>query len=309
VGEMNDKGIEVKKACYYSGINRITYYYRIKHGNKEDRRYSTRIDNSIINKIIELSKERITYGYNRIWALLRNSGINIAKKTVYKIMKNNNLTLPLHSHKNRRELKLLKANKPEMLIETDITYIPTNNGMTYLMCIKDAFSKEWYGYNYNTSCTAKDAINAVDDSIIRKFNGIIPDNITLRTDNGPQYISKEFNNYLKTMNIKHEYIEKETPEENGDIESFHNSIKTDYIWVNEINNFNDGKTIIENAFHDYNNTRPHSTLDYYSPLQFLDKWNNDSKFREYYRGFLKNLKESYQRRKSNYYKRSMINVL
>ena len=31
----------------------------------------------------------------------------------------------------------------------DNTYIPTNNGITYLMCIKDAFSKEWYGYNYN----------------------------------------------------------------------------------------------------------------------------------------------------------------
>ena len=41
---------------------------------------------NIIDKIIELCKERITYGYNRIWALLRNSGINIAKKTVYKIM-------------------------------------------------------------------------------------------------------------------------------------------------------------------------------------------------------------------------------
>ena len=85
------------------------------------------------------------------------------------------------------------------------------------------FSKEWYGYNYNTSCTAKDAINAMDDSIIRKFNGVIPDNITLRTDNGPQYISKEFNRYLKTMGINHEYIEKETPTENGDIESFQNS--------------------------------------------------------------------------------------
>ena len=70
-----------------------------------------------------------------------------------------------------------------MLIETDITYISTNNGMTYLMCIKDVFSKEWYGYNYNTSCTARDAINAVDDSTIRKFNGNIPDNITLRSDN------------------------------------------------------------------------------------------------------------------------------
>ena len=195
-----------------------------------------------------------------------------------------------------------------MLIETDITYIPTNNGMTYLMCIKDVFSKEWYGYNYNTSCTAKDAISAVDKSIIRKFNGNIPDNITLRTDNGPQYISKEFNEYLKLIGIKHEYIEKETPEENGDIESFHNSIKTDYIWINEINNFNDGKIIIENAFNDYNNTRPHSTLDYYSPVQFLEKWNNDKSFREYYRGFLKNLKESRKRRKSNYYNKLMINV-
>ena len=95
----------------------ITYYYRIKHENKEDRRRITRIDSNIVNKIIELSKERITYGYNRIWALLRNSGINIDKKTVYKIMKNNNLTLPLHTHKNKRELKLLKADKPEMLMK------------------------------------------------------------------------------------------------------------------------------------------------------------------------------------------------
>lgn len=48
----------------------------------------------------------------------------------------------------------------------------------------------------------------------------------------------------------------------------------------EMNNFNDGKIIIENAFHDYNNIRPHSTLDYYSPLQFLDKWNSDNSFSE-----------------------------
>ena len=177
VDEMNNNGIKINNACYYSGINRITYYYRKKHENNEDNRHAARIDSGIIGKIIELCRERVTYGYNRIWALLRNSGIRIAKKTVYKIMKNNNLTLPVHSHKNRKELKLLRADRPEMLIETDITYIPTNNGMTYLMCIKDVFSKEWYGYSYNTSCTAKDAINAMDDSIIRKFNGTVPDNI------------------------------------------------------------------------------------------------------------------------------------
>ena len=77
-----------------------------------------------MNKVIELCRERVTYGYNRIWALLRNSGIRIARKTVYRIMKNNNLTPPLHTRRNRKQLKLLKADRPEMLIETDITYLP-----------------------------------------------------------------------------------------------------------------------------------------------------------------------------------------
>ena len=99
VDEMYNKGIEVKKACYYSGINRITYYYRKKHESFEDNRHAARIDSSIINKIIDLCKERVTYGYNRIWALLRNSGIRIARKTVYRIMKNNVIlsdTMPLN---------------------------------------------------------------------------------------------------------------------------------------------------------------------------------------------------------------------
>ena len=49
--------------------------------------------------------------------------------------------------------------------------------------------------------------------------------LILRTENGPQYISGEFRSSMKIMNIGQEYIQKHTPEENGDIESFHNSLK------------------------------------------------------------------------------------
>ena len=131
----------------------------------------------------------------------------------------------------------------------------------------------------------------------------MPDNFTLRTDNGPQFISDKFNKILKHMNIKHEYIEKETPAENGDIESFHNSIKTDYIWINEINNFNEGKIIIENAFHDYNNIRPHSTLDYYPPSEFENKYKNDMGFRKEYKLYLEKLKKS---RRNRYIKNKKV---
>ncbi|WMT50860.1 MAG: hypothetical protein RE471_07750 [Ferroplasma sp.] len=67
--EMDNNGIKIKNACYYSGINRITYCYRKKHESIEDSRYITRIDSSIISKIIELCRERVTYGYNRIYII------------------------------------------------------------------------------------------------------------------------------------------------------------------------------------------------------------------------------------------------
>ena len=53
--------------------------------------------------------------------------------------------------------------------------------------------------------------------------------------------------YLDTY--KRQYIQKHTPEDNGDIESFHYSIKTDYIWPNDFRNFNDASIEI---FYDYN---------------------------------------------------------
>ena len=79
------------------------------------------------------------------------------------------------------------------------------------------------------------------------FNGTVPEGLILRTDNGPQYIFHEFRNSMKLPGIKLEYIQKHTPEDNGDIESFHNSIKTDYIWPNEFMDFHDASIAIGRA--------------------------------------------------------------
>ena len=64
------------------------------------------------------------------------------------------------------------------------------------------------------------------------------------------------------LGINLECIQKYTPEDNGNIESFYNSIKTDYLWPNEISDFREASSIIEEAFTDYNEYRPHSSIDY-----------------------------------------------
>ena len=85
---------------------------------------------------------------------------------------------------------------------------------------------------------------------------------------------------MKFLGIKSEYIQKHTPEDNGDIESFHNSLKTDYIWVNDIETFDDAKRLMEQAFIDYNAVRPHSSIDYLAPDVFERKLCEEEGFRD-----------------------------
>jgi transposase InsO family protein len=235
-----------------SGISLSGYYYRPRE------RHVERLDPSIRTRIRDIASERPTYGYRRVWAVLRNQGTAVNQKTVRKVLKDNNLNLPASKHRGRTKTRnLFHPHGLDQLWQTDITYIPTESGMTYLMCIKDCFTKEWQGYHYSRSCMARDAIRSVENAVLMAFNGTVPDGLVLRTDNGPQYISNEFRSAMKLLGIKLEYIQKHTPEDNGDIESFHNSIKTDYIWPNEFRNFNDASMEIEKAFYDYNECRPH----------------------------------------------------
>ena len=220
----------LSRACNLIGIPRRTYYNRKRF---TVRIVNTRITDEIVMRIREICSERVTYGYRRIWAMLRNEGIYLNPKTVLSIMKKENLSLEPHRHMNRKGWKkLIHPIGPDQLWETDLTYIPTlNDGMTYLFIVKDCFTKEWIGYFYSRTCNRKDALNSIENSTLRhpeRYPDANVTGITLRSDNGDQYTSHYFMEHVRAMGFTQEFIEKSTPEQDGDIESFHMSLKTDY---------------------------------------------------------------------------------
>ena len=166
------------------------YYNRKEHERKRKQRISA----GIVSEILRISLERSTYGYRRI-------------------MRMNSLSLPYARHKSRTRKKYLtKPDDINKLWETDIHYIGTVSGGTeYLMSIKDCFSKKWISYELSRTCTAKDAIRAVENACAIRFSGTSPAHLILRTDNGPQYIASVFQQSVKLMGIGQEYIQKQTP--------------------------------------------------------------------------------------------------
>ena len=267
----------MREISFVSGIHLSEYYYVPRS------RKVTRLDPSIKEMIKMIAAERPTYGYRRVWAVLRNGGVRVNSKTVESVLKENNLSLPYARHRGRTKTRnLFHPTGPDQLWETDITYVPTAQCLTYLMAIKDCFTKEWQGYNFSRCCLSSDAIRAVEDAVLRDFDGEVPDGLVLRVDNGPQYISQQFRNSMNLLRISLEYIQKHTPEDNGNIESFHSSLKTDYVWPFEFSDFRDTSVAIENAFTDYNEKRSHSSVDYLPPRVFKRKFQNDQSFREGY---------------------------
>jgi len=208
--------LSVSRICKITGIQRSYIYYNRKSTAKHRK---SRIPENIINKVLDISGNRVTYGHRVIWAVLRNEGTKINIKMVRRIIKSRNLQLPYAKYKNRTNKRnLTKPSALNQLWETDIHYVSTNNGMYYLTAVKDCFSKRWISYNFSRTYTTKEYVKPVEEAYAIRYSDSNLCNLVLRTDNGTQYIAKSFKDNGRLLNIKHEYIKKQTPEDNGDIE-------------------------------------------------------------------------------------------
>ena len=102
-------------------------------------------------------------------------------------------------------------------------------------------------------------------------------NPRLRTDNGTRYSSHRFKKAIQTLGIGREFIWKQTPEQNGRVESFHGTLKREYIWPHEFARFQDAKVVLAEAFEDYNKNRIHSASGYLTPDEFARTMEVDNK--------------------------------
>ena len=100
--------------------------------------------------------------------------------------------------------------------------------------------------------------------------------LTLRVDNRSQYTSREFRSSMAALGITLEYIYVNTPEQNGHIESFHKTLKKEYVWPHEFADIGEAREVIQAAFHDYNHSRIHSALEYLTPSEFAERWQQNA---------------------------------
>lgn len=265
---MLEKDLSLRKALYYSGLSSSTYFYKPIPRQ-------ARIDPLILEKVKEIALDRPAYGTRRIAAVMRHElDVPVNRKRVGRVFRVLKWTVPQRKKSEiiRSSAKLVKATRPYELWETDITFVWSGvDGWCYLFNILDVFQREWLGYAFDTSAVKENAIMSVNN-VLAAHQQVDTKLLTLRCDNGSQYRSKAFRESMKALGIKLEFIYYSTPEQNGHVESFHKTLKKEYLWCQDFKNYQEAEIAIADAFRDYNQKRIHSALGYKTPYEFLQNW-------------------------------------
>ncbi|HAW1058540.1 TPA: IS3 family transposase [Escherichia coli] len=273
-------GVSLVSRCLRVSRAQLHVILRRTDDWKDGRRSRHSDDTDVLLRIHHVIGELPTYGYRRVWALLRRQAEldgmpAINAKRVYRIMRQNALlferktAVPPSKRAHTGKVAVKESNQRWC---SDGFEFRCDNGeklrVTFALDCCDREALHWAvttgGFN---SETVQDVmLGAVE----RRFGNELPASpVEWLTDNGSCYRANETRQFARMLGLEPKSTAVRSPESNGIAESFVKTIKRDYI---SIMPKPDGLTAAKNlaeAFEHYNEWHPHSALGYRSPREYL----------------------------------------
>jgi putative transposase len=115
----------------------------------------------------------------------------------------------------------------------------------------------------------KEQVRELLADILSRYSLSLPELVTVRSDNGSQFVAKMVREFLAEMKLIQEFTRPATPQQNGHIEAWHSIIERSICQRMELQDLAHGQMILKEFVEFYNNERIHSGIGYKSPKQYL----------------------------------------
>ncbi|ELX1428040.1 IS3 family transposase [Escherichia coli] len=273
-------GVSLVSRCLRVSRAQLHVILRRTDDWKDGRRSRHSDDTDVLLRIHHVIGELPTYGYRRVWALLRRQAEldgmpAINAKRVYRIMHQNALLLERKTavppSKRAHTGKVAVKESNQRWCSDGFEFRCDNGEKLRVTFALDCCDREALYWAVTTGGFDSETVQDVmPGAVERRFGNELPASpVEWLTDNGSCYRANETRQFARMLGLEPKNTAVRSPESNGIAESFVKTIKRDYI---SIMPKPDGLTAAKNlaeAFEHYNEWHPHSALGYRSPREYL----------------------------------------
>jgi putative transposase len=223
--------------------------------------------------IVAVAEQNPTDGYRMVTAWARRRlGRPVNRKRVLRVLRERGLIQRRRPFDRRRRPGFFRVERPDQLWHLDMTSVwVAEHGWVYLMAAIDCCTREITAWHLQTRCRATEAIALIERAAAER--GIAPGTLTLGTDNGSAFTARAFKTVLSGLGIAHRRGGYRDPESQAFIESWFGKLKERCVWREEFETLDHARQAIGDYVIHYHH-RPHSRLNYRTPLEVAATWND-----------------------------------
>jgi len=253
-----ERGLSARRTCTLFEVARSALDYRSRMPAK---------DAPIIARMRELSAQYPRYGYRRVHIFLGRDGHWMGVARAHRLWQAAGLQVP-----RKRPRKRVAAARPRPQTPTgpnqvwsyDFVFDRCANGQQ-LKCltVTDEFTKQGLAIDVDGRIRSPRVIEVLSRLVSERGAPAF-----LRSDNGPEFVSKALLSWVVEQGIGTALIEPGKPWQNGVTESFNGKFRDECLSLEWFRSRAEAKVIIETWRRHYNEVRPHSSLGYLTPNEF-----------------------------------------
>lgn len=259
------------------GIGRNQYYrWRERYGKVNEHNGLIPRDFWLLDwekkVIIDFHWNHPREGYRRLsYMMLDRNLVAVSPSTTYRVLKAAGLIRRWNGKESKKGTGFVQPLKPHEHWHVDISYLNICGTFYYLCSLLDGCSRYIVHWEIRESMTEGE-IEIIIQRGREKFPNARP---RIISDNGPQFIAKDFKEYIRICGMTHVRTSPFYPQSNGKIERWHKSLKSECIRPKTPLSLEDAREIVKVFVSHYNNERLHSALGYIAPKDKLEGRDKD----------------------------------
>lgn len=217
-------------------------------------------------RILQFYEEHPLEGYRRLTYMMLDADIVAASaSSVYRVLKNEGVLGQRTGRPTKKGTGFVQPIVPHEHWHIDISYLNIGGTFYYMCSILDGCSRYIVHWDIRETMIEQE-VEIVLQRAREKFPDATP---RIISDNGPQFIAKDFKEYIRLCGMTHVRTSPYYPQSNGKIERYHRTIKGDCIRPGVPLTLDDARRLVAAYVEEYNERRLHSAIGYITPVDKL----------------------------------------